>query len=92
MSNELLIEEASGEWKRGNPEKALSLLEDSALMDSTEALFLKGEIHYSLQNWGEALNCFRHCLQLDPDLKAARVYADLIMNILGFFHTDNFNP
>jgi hypothetical protein len=92
MEYDLLIAEASGAWKNGNPERALSLLGVNVLKDSPEAVFLKGEIHYSLQNWGEALNCFRLCLHLDPDFVAAQTYVDLIMNILSFFHTDHFNP
>ena len=87
-----LIAEASLAWKNGNPDKALACLEDIMLCDSVEAIFLKGEIQYSMQNWGGALNSFRHCLLLDPDYKAAQTYVDLILNILGFFHTDQFNP
>lgn len=87
-----LIAEAHELWKSGSPEKALALLEHDALKESTEAIFLKGEILYSMQNWGGALNSFRHCLLLDPGFKAAQTYVDLILNILGFFHTDQFNP
>jgi hypothetical protein len=39
-----------------------------------------------------ALNGFRKVLQLDPSQKAAQTYVELILNILGFFHTDQFNP
>jgi len=87
-----LIAEARGLWKNGNPDKALACLDDITLCGSTEAFFLKGEIQYSMQNWGGALNSFRYCLHLDPDYKAAQTYVDLILNILGFFHTDQFNP
>ncbi len=87
-----LITEARALWKNGNPDKALACLEDNALRESTEAIFLKGEIQYSMQNWGAALNSFRRCLHLDPDFKVAQTYVDLILNILGFFHTDHFNP
>jgi tetratricopeptide (TPR) repeat protein len=62
------------------------------LNEDTDAHFLKGEIHYSRQEWGLALNCFRKVLQLDPSQIAAQTYVELILNILGFFHTDQFNP
>ncbi len=79
-------------WKEGESDKALNLLAHPSLKENAEAVFLAGEIHYSMQNWGKALNCFRHCLQLKPDSTAAQTYVDLILNILGFFHTDQFNP
>lgn len=86
------IEAARAEWREGRVENALLVLKESTLKDTYTALFLQGEIQYSLQNWGEALNSFRHCLQLDPDSREAKTYVELILNILGFFHTDQFNP
>jgi len=71
---------------------ALELLNHPILKEDAEASFLAGEIHYNSQNWGDALNSFRHCLQIDPAKTAAQTYVDLILNILGFFHTDQFNP
>jgi len=87
-----LILKAQHTWKDGNPEKALKLLDDPSLKGDTAALFLIGEIRYSRQEWGAALNSFRKVLQLDPLHKAAQTYVELILNILGFFHTDQFNP
>lgn len=87
-----MISKAQQSWKEGDPEKALILLSDVSLKADADALFLAGEIHYSRQNWGEALNSFRHVLQIDPNRKASQTYVELILNILGFFHTDQFNP
>ncbi|MEI6276724.1 MAG: tetratricopeptide repeat protein [Prolixibacteraceae bacterium] len=87
-----LIIAARSAWKQGEPAKALELLAHASLVENAGASFLSGEIHYSSQNWGAALNCFRRCLQIDPDLTTAQTYVDLILNILGFFHTDQFNP
>ncbi len=87
-----LISKAREAWKTGEAEKALKILESLELTQNAEAFFLAGEIHYSRQAWGPALNCFRHCLQINPDFGAAQTYVDLILNILGFFHTDQFNP
>jgi tetratricopeptide (TPR) repeat protein len=87
-----LIADARQAWKEGNTGKALERLDDPTLKENEEALFLMGEIHYNMQNWGKALNCFRRCLQIKPDFEAAQTYVELILNILGFFHTDHFNP
>ena len=87
-----LILKAQHTWKEGDPEKALILLGDTSLSEDAESVFLAGEIHYSRQEWGVALNSFRKVLHLDPSQKAAQTYVELVLNILGFFHTDQFNP
>ena len=94
MINEIenLILEARNSWKEGDIQKALDWLGKPPLSESIDAVFLMGEIHYSNQNWGPALNCFRKCLQINPEFLAAQTYVELILNILGFFHTDQFNP
>jgi hypothetical protein len=87
-----IISSAREIWKAGESERALQLLGNPELFENADAFFLSGEIHYSCQAWGPALNCFRRSLQIDPDYAAAQTYVDLILNILGFFHTDQFNP
>ena len=77
--------------EEGDFQGALSLLDKPSLKGNGEAAYLAGEIHYNNQNWGAALNSFRHCLQIDPTQTAAQTYVNLILNILGFFHTDQFN-
>jgi tetratricopeptide (TPR) repeat protein len=89
--NELILK-ARQLRDQGDFQAALMLLDKPLLKGDAEAVFLAGEIHYNNQNWGAALNSFRHCLQIDPDQTAAQTYVDLILNILGFFHTDQFNP
>jgi hypothetical protein len=91
MEEDLIIE-ANGAWKEGDSGKALELLSHPALKDNPQANFLAGEILYNNQKWGLALNSFSRCLQLDPENMAAQTYVDLILNILDFFHTDQFNP
>lgn len=86
------IAEALKVWKTGDPDQALLLLNIPVLKENPEAIFLCGEIHYNNQNWGASLNCFRKCLQIYPEMQSAQTYVDLILNILGFFHTDQFNP
>ena len=94
MNSELadLIVEARATWQGGDSSKALGVLSHPSLAENANASFLAGEIHYSMQSWGKALNCFRHCLIINPDFDGAQTYVDLILNILGFFHTDQFNP
>ena len=91
MAEDLIIE-AKRLWKEGDSDEALKLLGNESLTGHPQANFLSGEIYYNNQKWGLALNSFRRCLQLDPKNKAAQTYVDLILNILGFFHTDQFNP
>ncbi len=87
-----LINDARIAWKEGDAERAIGMLSHDSLKENAETHFLMGEIHYNKQNWGAALNSFRRCLQINPEQKAAQTYVDLILNILGFFHTDQFNP
>jgi len=87
-----IFAEARLVWEKGDPEKAILLLQHPLLNEDAEAIFLTGEIHYNCQNWGAALNSFRQCLQINPENRAAQTYVGLIQNILGFFHTDQFNP
>jgi hypothetical protein len=86
------IRDARISWKEGDTGKALELLGLPELSENAEAIFLAGEVHYSMQSWGKALNCFRHCLLINPYLDGAQTYVYIILNILGFFHTDQFNP
>jgi len=90
--SEDLIVEARATWQGGDSERALEVLSHPSLEENAHALFLMGEIHYSRQNWGTALNCFRRCRLINPNFDGALTYVDLILNILGFFHTDQFNP
>ncbi len=87
-----IIAGARSLWKEGEFQRALDILGDPALKENFDAVFLMGEIHYNNQNWGSALNCFRKSLQINPEYLPAKTYVELILNILGFFHTDQFNP
>jgi len=72
--------------------EALALLEHESLKDDGEVIFLKGEIYYKLQKWGESLNQFSTYLELFPEDKKAESYALIIQNILQFYHKDLYNP
>jgi len=87
-----LLAEAQDAYNNNRLEDALLMLQDEKLKDNEQALFLKGEVYYKLQKWGDALNCFTLCLGKDSlDLKA-KAYIELIRSILGFHHKDFFNP
>jgi len=55
-------------------------------------LFLKGEIYFKLQRWGDALNQFSGFLEKSPSDNRAESYCLMIQNILGFYHKDLYNP
>jgi tetratricopeptide (TPR) repeat protein len=89
---EHLLNKAGILIEQGQPEEALKLLNLSVISNSEEALFLKGEICYKLQRWGDSLNYFSKFLDLYPTNDKALSYCALIQNILGFYHKDLYNP
>ncbi len=74
------------------PEEALAILDKLSADNDGEVLFLKGEIYYKLQRWGEALNNFTRFLEHFPNDTKAKSYCTMIRDILGFFHKDLYNP
>lgn len=76
----------------GMPEKALLILNNHSNENSGEVIFLKGEIYFELQRWGESLNQFSAYLEQNPNDKQAESYIQMIQNILGFYHRDRYNP
>ncbi len=89
---EMIIIGAKEAIERNKPEEALSLLNQEAFGNNGEVIFLKGEIYFKLQNWGEALNHFNAYLEWFPGDKKAESYCLMIQNILGFYHRDLYNP
>lgn len=74
------------------PREALAILKSQFSGNDFEILFLKGEIHYKLQEWGEALNHFNLFLEKFPTDTKALAYCSMIYNILGFHNKDLLNP
>ena len=89
---ELIINEARDILEQGQPEVALNILNKSTDTNNGEAIFLKGEICFELQKWGDALNHFSQYLEQFPSDKKAESYCVIIQNILGFYHKDLYNP
>ncbi|MCX6239374.1 MAG: hypothetical protein NTY07_17790 [Bacteroidia bacterium] len=89
---EINICEAKEALDQNLPEVALAILDKSAVANNGEVLFLKGEICFKLQKWGEALNHFSLYLEQYPSDQKAESYCAMIQNILGFYHKDLYNP
>lgn len=89
---ENIIELAREALSKNNTEKALSLLDTASIEQNDEVLFLKGEICFKLQNWGEALNHFNDFLAIHPANAKAESYCAIIQDILKFYHKDLYNP
>ena len=87
-----IINQARAALEQNAHEKALAILSDQSILTNKEALFLKGEIYFKLQRWGEALNHFSLFLEQSPSDKKAESYCTMILNILGFYHKDLYNP
>ena len=89
---EAIIINAKETLERGLPEEALKILDNHPIENSCEVLFLKGEIYFKVQRWGEALNQFSRILENSPSDSKAESYCLMIKNILGFYHKDLYNP
>jgi len=88
----MIIANAKEAIDREMPEEALAILDNQSIENSSEVLFLKGEIYFKLQRWGEALNQFYRFLEKSPADSKAESYCQMISNILGFYHKDLYNP
>jgi hypothetical protein len=72
-------------------EEARSMLNE-VKGESLEFFLLKGKIEQKFQNWGPALNAYRHVLEVDPGNSEAKNNIHLIQNILNFWNPEMFNP
>jgi hypothetical protein len=87
-----LLVKARNAYTMGNLEEVMAILQDEVFNDNSKALFIKGEVYYKLQEWGDALNCFLACSEKEPSNISAKTYIEMIRNILGFRNTDFLNP
>ncbi len=92
MTNTEIIDRVRENLAANKPQEALTLLNSHFSGDEIEILFLKGEIYYKLQKWGDSLNHFNLFLEYFPKDKKAQAYCVMIHNILGFHHKDLLNP
>ena len=89
---ETILKSAKEALAENREQEALAILNKTTSESSSEVIFLKGEIYFKLQNWGEALNQFLLFLELHPLDQKAKSYCTMIQNILGFYHKDLYNP
>jgi len=89
---ETLLKRAKEAYEQNRNEEALTILNGATIANNGDAIFLKGEIYFKLQNWGEALNHFSLFLEKYPSDRKAESYCAMIQNILGFYHKDLYNP
>jgi hypothetical protein len=54
--------------------------------------FLKGLLKQKTHHWGEAINCFNKCLDLDPAHNKAAAGIEICRNILNFWNPSLYNP
>ena len=90
--SEIILNRAKAALEQNNMEDALTILDETAIAINGEAIFLKGEIFFKLQRWGESLNQFSLFLDQYPSDQKAESYCAMIQNILGFYHKDLYNP
>lgn len=56
-------------------------------------LYLKrGTCQYRSGSWGDAINDFNRCLELDPENTEAKQLKDMVYEILQYRYTDIYNP
>ena len=89
---ETILKSAKEALEQNRTEDALTILDQVAIANNGEVIFLKGEIYFKLQQWGEALNHFSLFLEQHPSDSRAQSYCVMIQNILGFYHKDLYNP
>lgn len=89
---DISIKRAKKALDQNRHEEALIILNKVTIANNGEVIFLKGEIYFKLQRWGEALNQFSLFLEQYPLDKKAESYCAMIHNILGFYHKDLYNP
>lgn len=58
----------------------------------TETMFVRAQVYYKMQQWGNALNDLNHLLQLEPENETAQNYKTMVLNIISFWNKDNYNP
>jgi hypothetical protein len=73
-------------------EAAAQLLSEITEYQHSEYWFLKGLLNQKVQQWGEAMNCFHRCLDLDPEHRGASAGLEICHSILNFWNPSLFNP
>lgn len=87
-----LLTQAGQAFEHHNPDAALSLLRQEPLDQLAATWFLRGSVFQKLQKWGDAINCYARCLELDPRHQKAETGLAMVRQILSFRNPDLLNP
>lgn len=89
-----LLSQAKLYFDKGELASSLEILNNIIMQNQrdTEAILLRGLIHYRMQKWGDAINDFGAVLEIVPDHAEAKSRMEMAKNILGYFTPDMFNP
>jgi tetratricopeptide (TPR) repeat protein len=53
--------------------------------------YLRGNAYRKLADWRQAINSYLEAIHINPQSEACEAY-QMVMDILNFYHKDNFNP
>ena len=86
--------EANEAFAKGNYSDALKhiaqILENDPF--NIEALLIRSRVNNKLQNWHLALNDLNLILEKQPGNEVANISKSMVVEILNFWHKDNYNP
>jgi len=74
------------------PEEAAKLLDDTDGASLAGYWYLRGVLEQKFHHWGNAINHFRKCLEIDPGNLKATAGIEMCHNILNFWNPQQFNP
>lgn len=55
-------------------------------------LLERGSCQYRSGSWGDAINDFNRCLEIEPDNQEAKQLKEMVYEILSYRYTDIYNP
>lgn len=79
--------------KQGDVEQAIRRLDEllqTDIPDKDRAYYLLGNAYRKQGNWQQALNNYRHAIDLNPE-SPARQARQMVMDILNFYNKDMYN-
>jgi tetratricopeptide (TPR) repeat protein len=86
--------EANEAFAKGNYSDTLKHIAQILESDPfhVDALLLRAKVNFKLQNWHLALNDLNLILEKQPANGIAGNYKSMVMQILNYWHKDNYNP
>lgn len=59
--------------------------------EMAEIYYLRGNAYRQMSQWGKAMTCYLHAMELQPDGPAAKAY-DTAKEIMDYYSKDYYNP